>query len=589
MNASHKYKIIFKPWLLLAPALLPGVFVLGIGLIKALQSSLGWMPALGMKNVSLDAYLSLFKENKIRIDFLYTLFFASISVTITLLIGSLIAWGLVSVRNKYIKYWGSAWLILAVILPYGIAALATQSFLGQSGLLARIAATLKLIQEPSQFPVLLLTPFGLGLFWPYIWKGSAFTAMVLRPYYEKVRNIHEAEARTLGVGGLTIWSSVYLPAGAGALAFISSVLFAYILGGLEIPVWLGALSPKIISADYYSLFLQPDINRIPERMALVIIMAFVGLISSIVFGFFVFKVARNGLGYRYFIRAAKATHVNKNRDIGNSQMYKKIINCFIVIYGFLMGVPFIWLLVTGQNPGLRFPCFIPSNWYIFSNLFSIIKEPLLAEAVKNSLIVASWTGLFSSFAGLTAGRAFVKYKGFKGERLAQVFCYIPLIIPGIVIVTGAQLSTIIFGFYGTKLAVILCHLMFTIPYAVGIQTIYQKQNGILHEEAARTLGARPKQFVMKILIPMSIPSLVMSFTLSFLISFTETFSTQLVGGGRVTTLGALLGPVLEYGDMTRGSSYMLLFMLINSLVFYISYMMTKKMITKSEHHFLEDN
>ena len=580
MKISSKCKTEIKPWLLLAPALLPGLFVLGIGLIKALQSSLGWMPALGMTNVSLDAYISLVKESGIRFDFLYTLIFASISVTISLIIGSLIAWGLVSIRNKYIKYWGNAWLIVAVILPYGIAALATQSFLGQSGLLARIAATLNLIQEPSQFPVLLFTPFGLGLFWPYIWKGSAFTAMILRPYYEKVRNVYEAEARTLGVSGLTIWTSVYLPAGAEALGCTSSILCAYIVGGLEIPVWLGALSPKIISADYYSLFLQPDIGRIPERMALVLIMAFVGLIFSVGFGFVVYKVAKKGLGYRLFVGRFITIHAKKN---------KKVSNLFIIIYGLFMGIPFLWLLVTGQNPGLRFPFFIPGRDYIFMDFSSILKEPLLLEVVSNSVIVAGLTGLYSAFAGLPAGRAFVKYKGFKGERLAQVLCYIPLVIPGIVIVIGAQLSTIILGFYGTKLSVVLCHLVFTIPYAVGIQTIYQKQNGMLHEEAARTLGATSKQFVMKILIPMSIPSLVMSFTLSFLISFTETFSTQLVGGGHVTTLASLLGPVLEYGDMTRGSSYMILFTLINSAVFYVSYRMTRKMVIKSDHHSLEEN
>ncbi len=578
---SHKP---VKPWLLLIPALLPGAGVLGIGLVEAFKASLGWMPSLGLKTLSLDAYFVLAGRETLRSDLLYTLIFACIAVFLCIVIGSLIAWGVVSCRNAMIKKWAVLWLVMAVILPYGVAAQATQGFLGQSGLVARLAAALGLIHTPNQFPVLLLTPMGLGLFWPYIWKGSAFTAMVLRPYYDKVRNTQEDEARTLGAGGLKLWSAIYVPAGAGAMAIIGSVIFAYIFGGLEIPVWLGALNPRLMPADYYSLFLHPDLNRIPERMAQVLMMALIGLIASVSFGMGILALAKQGFGYRGIVRIFKSERMPKAALIPPLFVQEGMIS----IYGLLMGLPFIWLLITGQNPSLRFPNFIPTHWNIISGLMPVFKDPLLGKAVFNGLFVAGMTGLYTAFAGFPAGRAFARYPGFKGEDLAKLLCVIPLILPGIVLVTGAQLSAIRLGIYGTNWAVVLCHCTLTMPYAIGIQAIYQKQNGFLQEEAARTLGASTYHYVTRVLIPMNIPPVVMSFTLGFLISFTETFSTQLVGGGRVITLGALLGPALEYGDLARGSGYMILFTLINGAVFYLSYRLARPMTARSEHRSLED-
>lgn len=257
-------------------------------------------------------------------------------------------------------------------------------------------------------------------------------------------------------------------------------------------------------------------------------------------------------------------------------------------YGLLMGLPFLWLLITGQNPALRFPNVIPNHWNIQAGLMPVLQDPILGRALMNGFLVAGMTGLYTALAGFPAGRAFARYGGFKGEKWAMLLCGIPLVLPGIVLVNGAQLSAIRLGIYGTFWAVVLCHCTLTIPYAIGIQTIYQKQNGLVQEEAARTLGASMAQVVTRVLVPMNIPPFVMSFTLGFLISFTETFSTQLVGGGRVTTLGALLGPVLEYGDMVRGSGYMILFALINGAVFYLTYGVTRSGTARSEHRSLEE-
>lgn len=559
------------PWLLLIPALLPGAGVLGIGLVETAAASLGWIPALGLNSVSLKAYEMLVGRADFWSDLRYTLIFACCAAAGSVATGSLVAWGLAGCRHAALRRWSVFWVIMAVILPYGIAAQGVQSFLGQSGLIASVTYSLGLIHSPGDFPVLLLTPAGLGLFWPYLWKGSAFTVLILRPYYDRVRSSLEDEARTLGAGGLKLWAAVYVPSGAGAMALVGSVIYAYVFGGLEIPIWLGALNPKLMPAWYYTFFMHPDIGRIPERMALVMMMAVIGLCFSAAFGVCMHILAKRGFGYRMILRGTAWLQGGAPRHRIGMTWGSTLSKGLLAGYGLLMGLPLIWLLLTGLNPALRFPNLIPARWQIVSSLEPVLRDPLLGKALLNGVIVAGMTGLYTAVAAFPAGRALSRYVGFRGEGLARILCGLPLILPSIVIVTGAQLCAIRFGFYGTCAAVVLCHCTLTLPYAVGIQAIYQKQLGVLQEQAARTLGATPWQTAARVLVPMGIPPFVISFSLSFLISFTETFSTQLVGNGRIITLGALLGPALEYGDRARGSGYMLLFILINGLVFYLSH------------------
>ncbi|MEM4681195.1 MAG: ABC transporter permease subunit, partial [Acidilobaceae archaeon] len=60
------------------------------------------------------------------------------------------------------------------------------------------------------------------------------------------------------------------------------------------------------------------------------------------------------------------------------------------------------------------------------------------------------------------------------------------------------------------------------------------------EEAAKTLGAKPHQVLMKVIIPLSLPTLVAALVLTFLLSFTNFVKTIFTRGPGFETLPLLI-------------------------------------------------
>lgn len=564
-------------WAQLIPAMIPIALCLVFGLAEVLKLALGYVPILDMRAVTLDYFSSLCQRPDFWWDVVYTAGLSASAAFLIVLMGAFIAWALSGSSRLAMKVLISLCLAVTVILPYGVVALATQSLLGQSGFLARLAAQWHWIETPSEFPVFLYTPFGLGLWFPYVWKGSAFAALILKPYYDKIRNTFELEARTLGAGGLTLWHSLYLPSSAGLLALAGGVMFAFIFGSFEVPVWLGALTPELLPARYYALLLHPDLHRLPERMALVITLAVLCLVLTLIFVALLHQAFKRGLGYKHWLAPL-------TRKLGVTPRSGERSRLLIAwLYALVILLPIVWFLLYGLSPSLRFPQVIPDFSGAVTRTLSVMSDPMLQRALKQSLMISGLTGVLGSLAGFSAGRAFSKKQAVKGKFVAVVILALPLLFPGVVLITGAQMASIRLGYYGSWLSVVICHIAIVVPYAVGLQFQYQSQSGHAQEEAARTLGGRPLDYLVRVLLPSTLPPLVLSFSLAFLMSLTETFSTQMTSGGRITTLGALLIPALEYGDLFRGSLYTLIFILINGSLFLTAHAVSKSWINRSDY------
>ena len=564
-------------WAQLLPALIPIALCLVFGLWEVLKLSLGFAPLLGMKSVTFGYLMGLWLRPDFWRDLIYTASFSAAAAVVIVLTGAFVAWALTGSRRKSLRILISLCLAVTVILPYGVVALATQTLLGQSGFLARLAAQWQWISAPADFPVFLYTPLGLGLWFPYLWKGSAFVALVLKPYYDKIINTSEPEARTLGAGGLILLHSLYIPSSARLLALSGGVMFAFIFGSFEVPVWLGALNPVLLPARYFRLLMHPDLHKMPERMALVLTMAVLCLLLTLAFVAVLEQVFKRGLGYKHWL-------VPLSRTVGiKPESGERLRRLTAIVYGGMILLPIVWLVLYGLSPSLRFPLLKPELSGSLDGLQTVVKDPMLRRALGESLMISGATGVVTSLVGFCAGRAFSKRSEIHGRRFAMMFIALPLLFPGVVLITGAQMASIRLGYYGSWLSVVLCHVAMTVPYATGLQAQYQSQTGHAQEEAARTLGGSPLDYLLRVLIPSTLPPLMISFSLGFLMSLTETFSTQMTSGGRILTLGSLLIPALEYGDLFRGSLYTLIFIVLNGGLFLTVHAVSQTYVNRSDY------
>ncbi|MGH3147360.1 MAG: ABC transporter permease, partial [Rubrobacter sp.] len=165
----------FRISLLLAPALLVlGVLFTG-GLYAALAQSLGYLPAVGMTEVSLDAYREVLGREDFLDALLLTVYVAGVSTALTTVLAVLAALALRHSPGRV----SSVVFQVPITIPHLVAAVGIALVVSQTGLGARLAAALGLIGSPAEFPALLYDGYSVGVILTYVWKEVPFVALVV--------------------------------------------------------------------------------------------------------------------------------------------------------------------------------------------------------------------------------------------------------------------------------------------------------------------------------------------------------------------------------------------------------------------------
>jgi len=266
------------PLLLLMPILLLYGVLIGGGLLHTFVESLGYIPAVGLHEISFSAY-RLNLGDSFAGSMLFSIAIAFVSSSLSTILGFLIACVMTNSGHHPIRTLTQRMLQVGVILPYLYVIFMATTFFGQSGMISRVFHLLNITTEPKDFPRLILDPAGIGMILVFVLKGTPFVALFSFNILSHVSSRYGHVARTLGASGLTILKRIYLPLCSSGLVWSSSVLFAYNLGSFEVPYLMGSLRPVTLSAKLYSSFISPDIRDIPQTMAANILLLALGLVA----------------------------------------------------------------------------------------------------------------------------------------------------------------------------------------------------------------------------------------------------------------------------------------------------------------------
>jgi putative spermidine/putrescine transport system permease protein len=133
---------------------------------------------------------------------------------------------------------------LPLPIPPIVVAAAAVLVLSQSGLLARIAATMGWITVPADMPALLNVPHGAGLILALAWKELGFLSLLSCTVVAGLDPELEATARTLGATERVAHRHVLVPLiWRGILPGVVAA-FAFVLGSYELPALLGPTHPQ---------------------------------------------------------------------------------------------------------------------------------------------------------------------------------------------------------------------------------------------------------------------------------------------------------------------------------------------------------
>lgn len=254
---------------------------LGFGFVQ----SLGYQPQIGNTTFSLEAYANvMFSERRASqfwpglaltfwVAIASTFLSAALAVSLALLL-----------RRTFVGKKLAVFLFqLNLPIPHLVIAVGMLLLFSQSGLVARFAGQLGMIDAPRDFPILTRDPAGIGIILAYVWKETAFFGIIVMAVLQAIGEDYEAVAQSLGANRWQRFRYVTLPLIMPGLMSASIIVFAFTFGTFEVPRILGVQHPKMLPVLALDFFLNPDLNARSEGMALSMIIAVIVIFLVLIY------------------------------------------------------------------------------------------------------------------------------------------------------------------------------------------------------------------------------------------------------------------------------------------------------------------
>lgn len=195
--------------------------------------------------------------------------------------------------------------------------------------------------------------------------------------------------------------------------------------------------------------------------------------------------------------------------------------------------PFALLLMLSFGREWRYPSILPSiftirNWEVIFTAGSGLAQSLIL-----SLIISVCVAVLSTAAG------FMTSKFIAGHRYRNTWMFLsffPFILPPVIYAATIYYYFIRLHLTGTVPGVIIGQLLIAFPYSIILFSGFWNTRLKSMEDLVYTLGGRPRDTYMRVMIPMARGMLMISLFQTFLISWFEYGLTTIIGVGAIQTL-----------------------------------------------------
>ncbi len=185
---------------------------------------------------------------------------------------------------------------------------------------------------------------------------------------------------------------------------------------------------------------------------------------------------------------------------------------------------------------------VPASWH-WQTFGEMWRRVNLAVYLRNSILVATLTGVLGSLLGLGAGYVVARFR-FRFRNLFRISLLGTHLIPGVLLLLPLFVLYIILQqiahvlIIGSYFGVVLTYMTFALPYSIWIISIYIAGLPVELEEAAMIDGASRFGVLRWITLPLSIPGLVVTFVFSFLLAWNDVLFSSVLTSPGTRTLGA---------------------------------------------------
>ena len=274
-----------KPYLLIAPATLLMIFIMGMGIMTCISQSLGYFPQIGLEDITLNHYKTILNNKQFLDSLFLSLKTSLISSIIAVIAGVVLAYFMSKDRFSKFRYF---LLNLPIIVPHIVVVLLIFAIFSKTGILSRVLYNFNIIKDSSEFISLVNDKSGIGIMLVYIYKGIPFIAMTTFNILKSIDKKLEEVSKNLGANKYQTFRFIILPQIMPTILSSFIIIFAFSFGSFEVPYLIGATNPKALPVNAYISYISLDLNQRPIAMAMNTILASISFLLLIIYDY-IFK------------------------------------------------------------------------------------------------------------------------------------------------------------------------------------------------------------------------------------------------------------------------------------------------------------
>lgn len=504
-----------------APALTVGILLLpiGAGLVGTLLPAFGYLPAIGGHTFNLDGWRRLAA---------YPGFGTSVALTLgtgmlASVLAVLLALGFCAYTHD--RPWTrrlGAWLAPILSTPHSAIALGLAFLIAPSGWIVRALSPWLTGWTLPPDVATVGDAAGIALVLGLLLKEVPYLIlMVVGALNQVPARAHLAIARGLGYGPAEAWLKAVLPQIYPQIRLPIYAVIAFSLSVVDVALILGPSNPPPLSVLAVRWFTDADIQfYFPAAAAATLLLLLVIGIITAWYG--VERIAMLA-GRRWIARGVRSGMATTGAAAATLLFGVAFALSVLSIVGMAL-----WSFAAQW----RFPDALPQAWSLanWMRRFDGLAEPAWLTVAVGAL--ATGIALCLVLACLEN-----ESQGHRRAGAAALWIlYVPLLVPQVAFLFGAEVLLVRMNFDGTLGAVVWAHLVFVLPYLFLSLADPWRAFDPRYALTAASLGASRARVFFAIKLPILLRPVLIACAVAFAVSVGQYLATVFAGNGRVATL-----------------------------------------------------
>ncbi len=498
-----------------------GLFLapIGAGLLGTILPAFGFLPVLGAEEPSLAPWRALLATPGLSTSLRLTL---TTGVAATVLSLAIVVLFYAAAHQTVLGARIARVLAPIVAVPHVAVAIGLAFLLAPSGWLVRIVSPwLTGWHLPPDY-LIVQDPYGTALTVGLVLKEVPFLMLMTAAALGQVRSAPTlAVARSLGYGPVYAWLKTVFPLVYVQIRLPIYAVLAYSLSVVDMALILGPSTPPTFAVALFRWFRDPDLAL--QFQAAAGACLHIAIVLGAILGWALAARLTAGWARGWTASGARGGGGTVAAVAGKTAIVGVVATTALSVLAMaLWSVSWRW----------RFPDALPGEWSldIWSRQVAGLAWPtsvtLIVATVAASIALALTLGCLEN----------ERRRGLTVSSRVLWLLFLPLIVPQIGFLFGAQVLLVWARADGTWLALIWSHLLFVLPYVfLAVGDPYRAYDE-RYTRTALCLGASPVRAFWRVKAPMLLRPILLAFAIGFAVSVAEYLPTMFAGGGRFATL-----------------------------------------------------